>query len=338
MMYSSLSKLNTQETMQGFYEEEPEDRGIVGAFLDALKFVVSVGAIPARLILRKNMGERAFSPFACFLAVLGLFWWPAFTFLLWIALLASLVSAPFLIIVNPFLYYLVYVGYLAFKHYKNAFQKARNNQTGYTRDPGESRYFKHHKGRIWRGFAVGDEIIRMIVEPKAMVIFGLRMIVLPLPLILALNKSLAILKITGDTGNSLKFAVGYICLWSVVTGFSIVFNGIFLFLDEFGGFLGRRNQVLDMNDNEFEMKYLLLKKETMSKPVEKDMETLKIVHNVETLNLASMPEDEIKTYAANPVSPSKGKIKKPQQQQQKITQDKPMTLNERYAKMRLNPT
>mgnify|MGYP006870839508 CR=1 FL=1 len=64
--------MDGMETARGFYGMNPTKSPFLGMIVHSYYFLVGAGAIPARLYLRKNMGERAFSPFA-FLLSFGFF-------------------------------------------------------------------------------------------------------------------------------------------------------------------------------------------------------------------------------------------------------------------------
>ncbi len=69
MIQGSLVKMDGMEAARGFYGMSPKSNAFIGLIAHGYYFLVGAGAIPARLLLRKNLGERAFSPFAFLLCI-----------------------------------------------------------------------------------------------------------------------------------------------------------------------------------------------------------------------------------------------------------------------------
>ncbi|MCA0235856.1 MAG: hypothetical protein LCH81_05700 [Bacteroidetes bacterium] len=325
MIQGSLSKMDGIESMKGFYGMSPKSNAIFGAIAQAYYFLIGTGSIPARLLMRKNLGERAFSPFAFLLCV---FFFIYYGFVPWdedfpilgvVGVVGNLGASHFWgiesnlsrlilanIILNPCLWFIVWLIIKGFQHFKSVIKKVRNNQIEYSYYRGEGRYFEHRmKGKKW-GFDIDERFIRMVIEPLA--IFRVSFSIF----ILGILTGLAIYR-WGDQANEIN---GYILIflgWLTNLGLLATFSAVCLFLEEYGIMARIRDAALDLIDGEYDMAFVMKKKEELQSEREKQTDNVKIAEEVYQSNLnlaatmATMPVEphEIKSLtAAKEISPT----------------------------------
>lgn len=255
MINKSYSSLGDKEAMRGMYSLDPKGFGPVGFLFQAFNFVVGVAALPLRLFLRKNLGERTIRPGAFVLSIiLHGYYFTKFDILLvvlgsvsvWNKTSAGLEQAiitGLFILINPYFIILILVVWRGIKHFKQKIREATNNQTGHSYYRGESKYFEHKKGKKMWGFVINDELIRMLVEPKAILKYGLVTALLSLAIVLYL-----LLIVETEAGYLLVSLVSVGC-----TGLVLIFDAVCLFFDEFSLKMVKRDKVLDMADGQIDM-------------------------------------------------------------------------------------
>lgn len=263
MLYSSLSSLDNKDALKGLYGTDTKGQGLIGAFIQGYNFLVSAGSIPARLYLRDNIGERSFSPFA-FLVCIGLHLWYSSLFIGIIALFTvgseSISLIVLAILLNPFIIYLGYIVKKGFAHFKSVIEKGKKNQTGYSYYRGDGKYYEHYRGKTFKGFIIEDTLMRMVVEPRAIIKTGLLTMFLPI-IIFLISRFILKIEIDNLEHKSLFVSLAWIMSISIsFTGLAIIFSGICLFLEELGIFLRIRGAALDMIDGEFDMQTVMNQK------------------------------------------------------------------------------
>jgi len=237
---------------------------IIGTFVQIYYFVVGAAAIPVRLLLRENFGERSISPLAWGISLFLHFWY-IFEYLgKFIGLNLSprfliyedpdfsvmeVVILSILIIVNGFFIYIINTFFLkGFKHFRTIVDKAKRGELpndSYYR--GNGKYFRHLLGRRIKTpvgrFIVDEDILRIVVEPFMMLIFTLIgfFVTVVIAIILSVIPTVIPLVISAFISS---FAGTFI-----VIGIS----AICLFLEELGIYLRPRYAALDMIDGQIDL-------------------------------------------------------------------------------------
>ncbi len=275
MLQGSLSKMDGVSTAGGFYGMNPTSSPFLGLIAHSYYFIVGAGAIPARLILRHNLGERAFSPFAFILSIGFFFWYGiipdmdgknyflpggvagnflAFQYLdpiisnnLWIIIPKLLLWN---IVFNPYILFLLFIIYLGYHHFKDSLKKISDGKTHYSYYRGDPNFNLQHKlGKKKWGFVINDRFIRMVSEPSIIVRIGLiiSFITLGIWLFLFFQAPLE--------GSSVYF---YILFgWAFNFGIMLAFSGFCLFLEEVGIAMRIRGAALDVIDGEYDMAFIM---------------------------------------------------------------------------------
>lgn len=268
MLQSSLNKMDGADAIKGLSSLDPKSNPIFGAFAMAYSFVVSAGAVPVRVFLRRNIGERSFSP-AGFVISLAFYF---FYFGLWGGLILGSMQNKYLWVpefpiagftllklnffLNPFLLFLVIVFFKGVQHFKRLIREAQHNQTGYSYYRGDGIYFRKKLGKKKWGFQIDERFMRMVVEPLAAFRLGF-IIFFIAGGIVTINILYFVLS------DPLKYTLIFL-MWLSVLGIAVMFSSLCLFLDEFGIMMRIRGSVLDLIDSEIDMKILLKKKAEIS--------------------------------------------------------------------------
>ena len=246
--------------------------GFFGTILAAYFFVINVFSIPFRLLMRKNMGERAFTVFTyvssviCFvfvipgLAYMGYVGWIGFGFHLPQLdsdnYIVRFLFTTLVILINPYTIFLVIFLEKGRTHFRKVLRRAKSKEYLYSFHQGEGIYFEHKKRKTFWGFQVNDAIVRMIYEPLGMLKFSV-----PIWIVshLLINRSDTL---TGDVFylNFIDTFIAGLLLVSIVLSIGAVST----FLLEFGSFQEERGAALDMLDGEVDMQRLILLKESFA--------------------------------------------------------------------------
>lgn len=274
MINKSYSSLSDQEAISG---ASSAFRGwnFLSIILGAFNFVVGIAALPLRLILRKNIGERSIQPISFVLAItLHVYYFTLFdTQLVAVSILGTadnsflnemgleiILYVGGLILINPYSLFLLWVIYRGVKHFRQKIRSALSEEVSYTYHRGESRYFQKWDKPTIFGFDVNDETIRMLAEPKAVLVIGLAI-------------SLASAVITG--GLIFFFEIESIFLIATfasltASGLVIAFDAFCLGIDEITLALNRRSKILDILDSEEDARVIVEQKDTLkSKRIQK---------------------------------------------------------------------
>lgn len=297
MIQKSINHLDSQKLISGFAHFY-HNKLLLGVLLIGYYFVVSTLSIPARLILRKNMGERAFA-IPAFLVVIGVMIYYLtllFTFLILLIpgglferLGTSLSFSNWtfenfllnlqLFLLSPFVIFLITLLRRAIGHFKYHLRNAKNNIIGYSVHRGESRYFKRRReGKIF-GFTVNEDIHRMLVEP-----FGL----LKISLLLA-GLSITVLILRGVYPSSGIFIelLDVIVFGTLAIGITLIISSIALGLEEYAIMQKERQTILDMVDGEFEMERILALKEKLKVKLPKKVNEVVVENHLPIQNIES---------------------------------------------------
>ena len=268
MLQGALTKLDGASSAKALTTFSRSGNIIIDAFIQSYAFIVSVGAIPLKLFFRKNLGERAFSPFAvvvCGLLYLylgvvislildmiinGLF--PGAEKYMFTYDRTSEILVPYLN--SPIILLIIYSSNLAIKHFKKVFKDAETSEfVRYSYYRGESRYYNDLIGKFRKdGRKITDEYLRFIHEPK--VTFRIGLIYISIIICVAVIASFLNIDIPLLYRYLLYCAAAGVALW--VSAFC-------LYLEEFGLKLRKRARLLDLTDGEYDVAFLQAQREKL---------------------------------------------------------------------------
>lgn len=188
MLQGSINQADGLNAVRGLYSFNGKGssffHGIITFFLSGL----GAAAIPARVRLRKNLGERAFSPFALIISLVFYAYivysplinliWPdkegnnIFSDLL--AILLLLISSQYLLILllllalNSFNFFIIKTLRLAYLHFKKVYYNSENSSYQYSYYRGDPINALPHKrlGTAFFGYKVDEKLVRIYFEPK----------------------------------------------------------------------------------------------------------------------------------------------------------------------------
>lgn len=279
-MYDSFNHMDNSRAsthLQGFSDRvipsvaNKEHGVLLGFIIASYRFVISTGAIPFRLIMRKNLGERAFSLLAFLVSVT--FYLTLGLVLIWLGYLAMLgisldgvwftteskwekyILNLIMLMINPYSIFCLWFIQKGVSHYKRILDLNRSGIYSYSLSLGDSRYFKIRDNMMFWGFKVDDKIIRMIYEPWGILQYCLLIFV---GSFLLLKR---ILFFIPDSSFVTFLDINTAGFLSVALAMSI--SAICTSLDEFAKTLHKRGAILDLVDGEVDMKVLIEDKDRL---------------------------------------------------------------------------
>ncbi len=314
MIQGSLTKTDGVSVASGFYGMNPSKSPLLGLIAHGYYFIVGCGAIPARLFMRKNLGERAFSPFA-FLLCVGFFFWygiipdlDAENFFIPGGILGNMLVLDYAnsewsnlneswpvfikfifsnIFLNPYLWFIVWLVSKGIKHFKQIIKRINVSGVQYSYYRGDGKFFENKLGEKKWGFHIDERFIRMVIEP--LFIFRVSLVGL---LAVTLIWILSYIN-TWLVGNAIFI---YILLgWSFNFFVMTLFSSICLFLEEFNIMMKIRGATLDIIDGEYDMAFIMAKKEQLvnqsnEKATSDKSEKVFSMQLTEVANIAMLPE------------------------------------------------
>lgn len=230
---------------------------IIGAIIQAFYFIVEIGSIPARFLVRKNMGERAFSVlsflfcllFYCLvgLAVFILFhdwlkheafslkWVNWNTFWYW----------SIVILINPFSIFIILIIAKGGSHFRVIVHRINAKLVGYSYHRGDSIYQYRRIGSRFLGFTLNEELVRMLVEPLYIIFFSMG--------IFSLTLCILIFRINADVFQNVHFIIDNTLVGITAASLSCLISALFLMLEEFILQSRFRADLLNLVDGDIEM-------------------------------------------------------------------------------------
>lgn len=259
-------------------QNDPKNHPVVGAIIQLLIWAVSAGAIPVRLLLRENIGERSISPYLFGACILGHTYY-AYAYIAFTVggglflgkssdefeslniLTLSLIALFF----NTYNYYLIEVFVVkGLSHFKSVAHRAKNklviNLSTYRGDSRYPWYFQKFIGKHFKTpigtFIIDEDLLRMLVEPWIIGKFGLKVVFYGIVFGL-------FLEFLPFYSWLLNFMIVLMYSFSI-SGIFIALSALCLFFDEFILFSKYRNYALDMIDGEADLQKVLSEKNKMN--------------------------------------------------------------------------
>ncbi len=285
MLQQSYSDIGRQkDPTKNIHQSDPTKQPLLQPFLKLYYFIVGVGAIPVRLLIHKNFGERSISPLALLISLgfhvyyltldlnsytlLGAY---ILYDLFGITILDISGDSPMekaslwlLLLFNGYFIYLYEVfivnGKKVYHNIANSFKNDKVEKSTYFR--GESEYFDKENfvsKQKWTIF--GKQIIteinfRILIEPQKIFLYGLAIFLL-------FTAFSGLLLIFSDVFIFKWFA--YFCLTCIPVGILISLSAICLFLEEYGIYSRIRHSALDILDSEKDYQIIMHQKEELQK-------------------------------------------------------------------------
>ncbi|GJM16880.1 MAG: hypothetical protein DHS20C13_22070 [Thermodesulfobacteriota bacterium] len=277
MINKDYSKEQLQPSRQ-IHQSDPSKQPILLPFIKLYGFIISVGAVPVRLLFFKNIGERSISMFSL-LTSLGAHF--GFVYLYGMTYTALTSTGVFfftygrgnlfpdilnewhaifyygsILLINGvsiyFIRVFVYEGYLLIRKKTSLpVHLIREKSSYYRGDPRFSNP-EEYIGKVKRTFAgkqlIDEDRFRIFIEPQT--IMGLGIIVMLLFIILA------VFVVRLSDGLFLRWIVIFLLSYST-TGILVFLGGVCLALEEYGIAQRIRYAALDMIDGKLDMKKIL---------------------------------------------------------------------------------
>ena len=270
-MIQHNTRLDNKAALKGFFGFDPKHNMIFDLVFSTAFFIIRAASIPVRLLLRKNMGERAFSILG-FLSSLTLFsiggvvlFSISHEFLLnttskvsdlyslygksgseyWVSLLFILL----LTLTNPLAIFLVLTMDLGIQHFKVVLIDIRNNVLRYSKHRGESLDSKGKPNMNFFGLKIDESITRMIIEPFWVIVYTLPLLILCLG-VLFYNVDFKI-------NSSFELLIFNFLLGALIVHFFLIFSAFCVFVEEAEIRTNLRNSALDVIDAEAESQLIL---------------------------------------------------------------------------------
>lgn len=265
MINKSYSSLNDLEAFKGSSILNAKNLTIWGLLTSAFSYIVGIATIPMRLLLRSNIGERSIRV-GSFLIALGLHIYAYFKLGIYVVGFQYLMGGIefegilvyVLILLNPYVIFLLFILAVGVKHFRQKISQALSFKVGNSYHRGESKYFENWRDFKIFGFVADDTVIRMLVEPRAVMKYSASISLFCLSIVFL---SLAY-----------KFNLSFfgILISSMLTSSILFFlTGLCLFVEEFSLYMVKRDRALDLLDGEFDMKEIL----SMKNHIEQDRNT-----------------------------------------------------------------
>lgn len=287
-----VGHLDNVSAVRGLFSFHTRHNIFVSMLITAYFFLVSAGGIPVRLLMRKNMGERAISIMGLvtsllFYAVISLFGVVIMYEILYldnpfffnyteksgVTFWQQLVFDILILLINPVTLFLVITLSKGAQHFKTIFFKVQKNHLQYSKHRGESICFTPNPDNKFFGLSENGLIIRMLKEP-----FIVLRLAVPLSIILLVT---LIVTPSPNPNSLLGFIVSELLISCLFVQLIFEFSALCLFLEEFGLITNYRNAVLDIIDGEAESDLLMKVKQQLAdgkKLYSEDMDLLPLEH------------------------------------------------------------
>jgi hypothetical protein len=317
MLQGTINKVDGQNSARGLYSFNGKGSGFFQGITTFFLSGLGAAAIPARLRLRKNLGERAFSPFALIISVVFytyIVYTPLIN-LIWpnkdesnifseiLAILLLMFSLQHLVILiatlffNSFIYLTIKTIRLAYLHFQKVYSKSHNQYYQYSYYRGDPINTSSYKkiGKTFFGYTIDEKLVRIYFEPRDFIVKHLMLgfVSIIIASLLVYSK-FYMANIYGEDKMVLTIIV--FCTLSLffysVSNFILSFSGLCLLLEELAIAKKIRDSVLDIYDGEYDMLFLMKQKEALqNKSTESESLDIaeSIFQNSEPFNTASFP-------------------------------------------------
>ena len=287
-----------KEPTKNIHQSDPRSQPLISPFIQLYYFIVEVGAIPVRLLIHKNFGERSIAPIALVISF-GFHLWYVYLYAAGFTAFGSwgvfelfgfediglnpettfeTIASWSLLIINGFIIYLIDVfiinGKKVFKNLADSIKSKPINKSSYFR--GDSVYFNidDYLGKEKRTI-LGKQIIdepkfRMLIEPQMSFYYGLVIIFLFFLWAIFSVKAL----------NS--FFTNWLAVFFISCGTAdvlISLSSICLFLEEYGIYSRARSAALDLIDGKKDLEMILGIKDNLVSSSKTDSKSISAKQN-----------------------------------------------------------
>lgn len=303
MLQGSVNKVDGLNSARGLYSFNGKSSAFFQGLTTFFYSGIGAAAIPARLMLRKNFGERAFSPMAVLISVCFYIYLTFNVFLLGLSdiddegfpVLGAVGMFIFVLIpFNSFTFFIIKIIRKAYKHFKNIYSNKEHDTYKYSYYRGEPIYHKYADkiGTQIFGYKVDEKLIRIYFEPKG---FALKHLAIGL-VSLVISILIIVFVIAGFIGGTealLILAIPTVLLYAYsISNLCLSISGFCLLLEELAIAKKIRDSVLDIYDGEYDMQFILKQKELLqNKNIENESLDIAedIFQNTEFSGSASFP-------------------------------------------------
>ena len=287
MLRGNLPKTDTESFLRGF-SSVLYHNPIYAALIHGYFFIVSAGAIPMRLILRKSLGERAIMPLTLVACIVLYSYLAGTTFNVFVlselipnsTKIPSNASIPSLHSLRIFV--LVFLS-ISIAHYFKYFKRSSSKAPQYSYHRGKSRFLGGLEERLRIDPEDDENWLQIVLEPLLGILVGITMVILILiffPYDLLDSK-------WSSLGTEMKVKLQH---WKfhLLTGLAITFSGLCLLLEELGIRRRKRGAILDLFDSEYDMFYIEKRRNKMQ-PITGDQNLNLTSPNRSEFNLVTIP-------------------------------------------------
>lgn len=273
MLQGSVNKVDSLNSASGLYSFNSKGTSFIHGLVSFFYSGVGAAAIPARLRLRKNFGERAFSPAAVLVSLsFYIFLCSRIIFLfpddneddsfIEIGMIIFLLI-PF----NSFSLSLIKTIKIAYKHFKEiySYSEEQSYKYSYYRGVAITDNYLDKIGTTIFGYEVDEKVIRMYFEPKGFAIEHLKKMGISMALVIPAGFFAYGLTLTDYTGlNFVAIGIALATFWLFTYSFSnfcLAFSGFCLLIEELSIAKKIRDTILDTIDGEYDMQFIMKQKE-----------------------------------------------------------------------------
>lgn len=302
MLQGSINQADGLNAVRGLYSFNGKGSSFFHSITTFFYSGIGAAAIPARLRLRKNFGERSFSPMAVIISLCFYIYITFNVFLLGLGdeeegfpiLLASGMFFFLIIPFNSFTFFIIQTIVKSYKHFKAVYSKKEHDTYRYSYYRGDpiSNKYDNKIGTVFFGFEVDEKLIRMYFEPRG---FALKHLIIGLVLIVSTISAIPLIIVLAKTEATFAMILGFltILLYSyAISNLCLSISGFCLLLEELAIAKKIRDSVLDMYDGEYDMKFLMKQKELLErKNIESESVDIaeSVFQNPEAIDMVLLP-------------------------------------------------
>lgn len=257
MLKSGRSQLRTQEGLSQISTVFQKGRSMTDILALGFDLIISLGSVPAKLLLRKDMGQRTVSPFGLVGSIIFQGYFGFFTTIISGLLLWSLVNPKiepeipnylYFFYFIPLLAYLLYILQQGINFYRKNISTSGASSAKYSFDRGNSKYFQYLIGTKWNNIIVTDKNLLIYVEPLESLKYSASTLIILAILYCVLCNFFP------ESTIALFFIILLAGVMTVAS--AMVFSSLCLLIEELSIQWRIRGAALDMIDSEYDLELL----------------------------------------------------------------------------------